>query len=344
MKKKIFFLAVLCFAALGYVFNEDPTFTFAFKSSQVKSTVEQLQVREQPARTFEVYEYNTLLKSFGTFEEAVNYARQHTHASVRKKQGDELWNNYGPFIVYTNGRYASDFSTYKEALSYARKAKSAAIYTHIDHLLIWNSGDPLKGSAQVDAPLLSQLPELPRGCEVTSLAMLLGSAGIQVDKMTLANEVARDTTPYTQENGQVYFGNPNTGFVGSMTSLDDPGFGVFHGPIKDLAEKYLPNRIVDLTGIGFSDILYQIQKGRPVWIISNAEFVPLDDSYFQTWDTPTGKISTTYKEHSVLLTGYDDSYVYFNDPLAGVKNRRMPLPSFKAAWEQMGSQAITYIK
>jgi len=49
------------------------------------------------------------------------------------------------------------------------------------------------------------------------------------------------------------------------------------------------------------------------------------------------------KEHSVLLTGYDKDYIYFNDPLTGEKNKKAPLKDFEESWVQMGSQAITYL-
>ncbi|MFY9115104.1 MAG: C39 family peptidase [Dethiobacteria bacterium] len=200
----------------------------------------------------------------------------------------------------------------------------------------------LKPISIIDAPLILQLPELPRGCEVTSLAMLLNHAGIPVDKMTLAREIKKDDTVYRVEGGKVYFGNPYEGFVGNMYDRSYPGLAVYHEPICELAEKYLPGRVVDLTGTEFEDILYPISEGRPVWVIVNSEYDELDEKHFKVWKTPSGSVKITYKTHAVLLTGYDDDYIYFNDPLVNQKNRKVERPAFERCWVQMGRQAITY--
>lgn len=199
-----------------------------------------------------------------------------------------------------------------------------------------------KISVKLDAPVINQLPELPRGCEVTSLAMLLQYAGIDADKMTLAEEVTKDTTPYEKKNGKIYYGNPNDGFIGDMYSLEGPGLGVYHKPIAQLANKYLPNRIVDLTGSDFAELKKVLSDDRPVWIVTTSTFSKLSDDNFRTWITPSGTIQVTYSEHSVLITGYDEDYVYFNDPLTGEQNKKAPIQDFIDAWVQMGSQAITY--
>lgn len=199
-----------------------------------------------------------------------------------------------------------------------------------------------KISVKLDAPVINQLPELPRGCEVTSLAMLLQYAGIDADKMTLAEEVTKDTTPYEKKNGKIYYGNPNDGFIGDMYSLEGPGLGVYHKPIAQLANKYLPNRIVDLTGSDFAELKKILSDDRPVWIVTTSTFSKLSDDNFRTWITPSGTIQVTYSEHSVLITGYDEDYVYFNDPLTGEQNKKAPIQDFIDAWVQMGSQAITY--
>ncbi|WP_257350897.1 C39 family peptidase [Pseudalkalibacillus decolorationis] len=210
----------------------------------------------------------------------------------------------------------------------------------------WASSTILKENDGVllDVPLISQQPELARGCEVTSLAMMLQYAGVNVDKMTLAEQVKKDPTPYSEKDGNVYFGNPNTGFVGNMYTFSEEGYGVYHGPIAQLAEQYLPNRVVDFTGSSFETIYQYLDEGKPVWVINNTWFDIVPSEYWQTWQTPAGPIEVTMKEHSVLVTGYDDEYIYFNDPLANMKNRKISKEKFKRGWEQMGSQAITYKK
>ena len=70
-------------------------------------------------------------------------------------------------------------------------------------------------------------------------------------------------------------------------------------------------------------------------------FKKLPDSEFRTWHTPSGTVKITYSEHSVLITGYDETYIYFNDPLTGEKNKKAPITDFEESWVQMGSQAIT---
>lgn len=200
---------------------------------------------------------------------------------------------------------------------------------------------PQISSVLIDAPIMSQLPELPRGCEVTSLAMLLNDAGVSVDKMTLAKEVKKDPTPYQRRNGKIFFGHPNEGFVGDMYTKENPGLGVYHKPIKELAEKYLPNQIVDLTGQSFEEIYPYLLNGSPVWVITNTTYRELPPNEFVEWQTPKGPIKITYREHSVLITGFDEQFIYFNDPLTGTKNKKAPKQEFIEAWEQMGRQAIT---
>lgn len=194
-------------------------------------------------------------------------------------------------------------------------------------------GDP--SAIALDVPFVKQNPELPRGCEVTALTMVLKAWGIDADKMDLAARVEK--VPYLV-NG--LYGNPNTGFVGDMYVSANPGYGVYHAPVARLANAIAPGRVVDLTGKSFDEILLQVAARRPVWIITNATFVPRPAADFKTWPTATGDVQITWHEHSVVITGYDPTTILVNDPLAGAANRRLPRAAFRAAWEQMGKQAI----
>jgi uncharacterized protein YvpB len=201
----------------------------------------------------------------------------------------------------------------------------------------------IKDRVLLDAPIIKQFPELPRGCEVTSLAMLLQYEGIEVGKMELAEMITKNPTPLRNENGRIFWGHPNDGYIGNMYSYDKPGYGVYHKPIKQLAERFLPGRVIDLTGREFEELKTFLSMDIPVWVITNTTYRKLPESSFEKWQTPRGEVKITYKEHSVLITGYDDKYIYFNDPLSGVKNKKIQEGDFIEAWTQMGRQAITYL-
>jgi uncharacterized protein YvpB len=282
---------------------------------------------------YQVYQYDQNLRGFPNLNDAISYAQHYDHSSVQTKDGSWLWDSYLPYRVYQNQKFIHEFDTFVDAVNYAKDYANSWIAMH--KYKIWDREKEMKSSRTItNVPKINQLPELPRGCEVTALAMLLQYAGVDVDKMTLASQIKK--VPF-RSNG--YYGDPNDGFVGDMYDFSNPGYGVYHGPIAELASKYLPNQVIDLTGASFHDILYQVSEGRPVWVIENIQHDAVSDAYWETWKTRHGTISITRKEHAVVITGYDANYVYLNDPLNRVN--KVSRNAFERAWNQMGNQAIT---
>ncbi|ONH00815.1 C39 family peptidase [Bacillus cereus] len=225
--------------------------------------------------------------------------------------------------IYTNG-----ITKYVEKLTFFNIQSGKQVEFNRDEKVILSN-----------VPFIQQLPELDRGCEVTSLAMMLQYAGITVDKMKLANEIKK--VDFMNDGVR---GNPNEGFVGNIYTFSESGYGVYHGPLFQLAKKYLPNKAVDLTGKSIEEMYNSIKAGQPVVMITNATFAPLDEDEFTTWETNSGDVSITYNEHCVVLIGYDQESVYIRDPLKDSLDVKVPREKFEQAWVQMGSQAISYVK
>lgn len=196
-------------------------------------------------------------------------------------------------------------------------------------------------SAMIDAPAIKQLPELPAGCEVTSLTMLLQFKGIEKSKMDLAAEMPKDNTPISlNADGSIaYWGNPNTGFVGDVTRKQR-GFGIYHAGLFPLLKAYVPSAI-DVTGEPFEMYEEQVARGIPVIAWTTIDF----NSPYQwvIWDTPIGPIQTSFAEHAVLLVGYDEENVFLNDPLSGQKQLKVNKAQFIESWAAMGKQGLTYL-
>jgi uncharacterized protein YvpB len=201
---------------------------------------------------------------------------------------------------------------------------------------------PLAVSANLDAPLVLQNPELPAGCEVTSLAMLLQFAGINITKMELAAEMPRDQTPIIlNADGSIKFwGNPNIGFVGDVTRKGR-GYGIYHAGLFPLLKQYIP-KAVDLTGQPFQEYEKQLGDGIPVVVWTTIDYaVP---NQWVKWDTSVGPIEITFAEHAVLLVGFDEKSVFLNDPRSGKKSVQVDKAAFIASWTAMGKQGLSYTK
>lgn len=181
------------------------------------------------------------------------------------------------------------------------------------------------------------MPDLPNGCEVTSLSMLMNYYGIKVSKNELA-ETIQHVDSFT--DGGKYRGNPHQGFVGHMT-IANAGWCVYNEPLYNVARKYT-SHIENITGSDFLSLLKLVSNGHPVMIITTTTFNKVNN--MQTWDTNTGKVNVTPSSHACVITGYSKpkKVVYVNNPY-GYKNQPVNWKNLQASYNQQGRQAL-YIR
>lgn len=275
---------------------------------------------------FEIYQNENKINQIESFDEACNYAKRYENSFVYGKI--IIWDNYPKYYYYQGTERFTCKNIYEYLIIKKKNEITSPLYLSSTEEKIYELIKNCNHKIQ-NVKCIAQNPELPRGCEVTSLAMMLNYNGINVSKMQLANEVKK--IPYKED--------PNKGFIGNMYNMKQFGFGVYHSPITELAEKYAPGKVVDITGSDFEDIYYYILKNKPVWVINNTSFNALGESRFVYWDTPSGKVKITWSEHSVLVTGVDEKYVYINDPLTGTA-RKLNKNNFIKGWIQMGRQCV----
>jgi uncharacterized protein YvpB len=163
-------------------------------------------------------------------------------------------------------------------------------------------------STRLDVPYVSQLPDMPFGCEVVSATMMLNHAGVSVTKEELVA-------------GLSYSPDPNQGFTGSITYAARNGLGGIVWPqgILPLVQGYKSSAL-DLSGSTWETIQGYLDSGRAVcmWIT-----VP------------------TILDHTVVLTGYSKNEVWINDPQVD-KDVAMNLALFQSYWQSNGQRALSY--
>lgn len=136
---------------------------------------------------------------------------------------------------------------------------------------------------RLNAAPIGQRP-LVTGCEIVAATMMINYAGKKVNKYQAAAATPRSF-------------NPNLGFIGNPYSWS--GTWIAPSGLARLVQKYL-GRYKIMTGASLSALKKQIFSGHPVvtWV---------------SW-------VDNFPNHALLLTGYNKSRIYYNDPWTGKKS------------------------
>lgn len=118
-----------------------------------------------------------------------------------------------------------------------------------------------KSYKKLDVKCVLQNPELPTGCEITALTIVLNYLGYDVDKLTLADNFL--------DKGRVGETSPYKAFVGNPR--DEDACGAFAPVIVNSAKRYLYSEnsdmnVYNVTGADYSELVDYVDNGHPVLV------------------------------------------------------------------------------
>ncbi len=187
-------------------------------------------------------------------------------------------------------------------------------------------------------PIICQYPQLPTGCEATALTMIFNHSGLVVSKQEVADVLPKISLPHYNQ-GKKRGGHPNEGFIGNPYSRHS--YGVYAEPILKVIENYLPGRSQDLRGKSLEQLLEVVKEGRPVMIWATINMANV--SYTQSWLLETGETFWwPNNEHALVIVGYDDKWIYMNDPYSG-KEKKFLRTVVNNRYNSLGKQAIAIL-
>lgn len=199
-----------------------------------------------------------------------------------------------------------------------------------------------ENSVYIDMENILQLPELPVGCEITALTILLRYYGFDAEKTDLARNYLPLGGNAQYIDGVLHKDSFFDYFIGDPFSR---GYGCFSNAIEKAANNYISDNgggynVYNISG-AHPDLLYDyLAQGIPV--ICWATDGMIEPEYYETWyDNSTGERLDWYiNEHCFVLAGFnmDADIVTLNDPMKGIIDYN--INKFETRYRQMNSQAI----
>lgn len=196
----------------------------------------------------------------------------------------------------------------------------------------------------LSVPILMQNPELPHGCEITSLAAILNYYGMTSDKVELA-EKYMPSGKVTKKGNQLFGPDPNEAYAGDPSSQTG-GYYVYAPPIVEAANRVLFKhnsnyRAMDLTDAPRDEILSYVESGVPVliWVTIDLKKPRTNGNWIINKTNENHPIFRNL--HAVVLTGYKNGKVTVMNPLEG--NQSIDADLFFQRYKELGSHALVIL-
>lgn len=171
-------------------------------------------------------------------------------------------------------------------------------------------------------PIVYQMPELPTGCEITALTMVLNYYGCPADKVIMATKylpMIEEDEIHREEDGTIHGPDLKNYFIGDPTT--EMGIVCGTGAIVTAANDYLEDidsklRAKDKTGAEPEELYRFVSQGVPVvvWCTISMEDRIAEDG----WYTEEGEyVDWANVDHGAVLIGYTNDTVTIADPISG---------------------------
>ncbi|OMF29067.1 hypothetical protein BK133_18145 [Paenibacillus sp. FSL H8-0548] len=215
------------------------------------------------------------------------------------------------------------------------------VLRHVKNFERADDGSLAITSVYIDVKTVMQKPELPNGCEITSLTAVLNYYGHDVTKTEMA-DVYLPKQAFYSKNNKLYGPNPYIAYAGDPRELKG-GFFSFAPPIVDAANLYfdafsLSGSTADISGSTREQMIEQLSKGIPVVTWITLDLSPPKVNYSWYFSDTGEYYAAPVNLHVVVLNGYEDGIVHVMNPLEGQVS--YDADTFFNSYDEMGSHAM----
>lgn len=246
-------------------------------------------------------------------------------------QTEELKNGkeYHLRIVHVN-EGSGDFQVVEEDYVHEPADDPVVVETYVE-----------REANRIGIPVVRQDPELPNGCEITTLTAVLTYHGIKTTKTRMSDDYL-PKEPFKVQEGKRIGPDPHQAYAGNPRN-ENGGWYVFASPIVEASKKIIDDkgsRLIteNVSGSSREELLSYMDQNIPViiWVtldlsppvISGGWYIDGTDEFHHSFTNL----------HAVVLDGWKDGEVIVMDPLEGLVIHSED--EFFESYEALGSQAV----